>query len=230
MPMRLRIVFIGHQNSEFLDEQRRYRETLVSPGTAVEIRSIAEGPETVEQDLDELLAGPAILQEVRRAESEGASAVVVDCALDPALSALREAVTIPVIGAGQSAFALALLLGDSFSIVSPLRSLAPAYRRRAREYGFDSHLASIRTIDFPIMDLLRAEAGEAFVAAGTSAIEEDGAEVLVLGCTGMSPLIPALRARLPVPLVDPAATAISCAEMVVKLGLSHSKRSYPRHG
>jgi allantoin racemase len=228
--MRLRVVFIGHQNRDFLDEQAKYRRLLVSPGTTLEIQSIREGPETIEQDLDDLAAGPAILQEVRRAESEGADAVVVDCALDPALSGLREAVTIPVIGAGQAAFALALVLGDSFSIISPLRSLAPAYRRRVREYGFDSRLVSIRTIDFPIMDLLSPEAAEAFVAAGRAAVAEDGADVLVLGCTGMSPVIPALQARLPVPLVDPAAAAIATAEMAVRLGLSHSKRSYPSHG
>jgi allantoin racemase len=225
--MRLRIIFIGHQNQDFLKEQKKYRESIVSPNTTVEIKSIEEGPETIEQDLDELLAGPAILKEVRLAETEGAHAVVVDCALDPALSALREAVSIPVVGAGQAAFALALTLGDSFSIISPLRSLAPAYRRRIREYGFTSHLASIRTIDFPILDLLNPEAGEAFVTAGKSAIEEDGADVLVLGCTGMSPVVPVLQARLPVPLVDPAAAAISFAEMAVKQGLSHSKISYP---
>ncbi len=228
--MRLRIIFIGHQSRDFLREQRKYRESLVSAGTTVEIESIREGPETIEQDLDELLAGPAILEEVRRAERDGANAVVVDCALDPGLSGLREAVAIPVIGAGQAAFALAISLGDSFSIISPLGSLAPAYRRRIREYGLAPYLASIRVIDFPILDLLNPEAGDAFVAAGAAAIEQDGADVLILGCTGMSPVVPALQARLPVPLVDPAAAAIAFAEMTVKLGLSHSKRSFPAKG
>lgn len=100
--MRLRVIFIGHEEKEFL----------------------------AEQNLDELLAGRAILQEVKQAEKEGASAVIVDCALDPVLSAMREAVRIPVIGAGQAAFVLATTLGDRFSIISPLRSLIPVYRRR----------------------------------------------------------------------------------------------------
>ena len=68
-------------------------------------------------------------------EHEGADAVIVDCVLDPSLPALREAVRIPVVGAGQSAFALAIILGDTFSIVSPLKYLLPAYNRRIREYG-----------------------------------------------------------------------------------------------
>jgi len=60
--------------------------------TVVALREIAEGHVT-----------PAILDEVVRAEREGADAVIVDCALDPSLPALREAVEIPVVGAGQSA-------------------------------------------------------------------------------------------------------------------------------
>ena len=162
-----------------------------------------------------------------RAEQEGSDAVIVDCALDPALPALREAVGIPVVGAGQSAFALAITLGDRFSVLSPLKSLVPAYHRRIREYGLYFALASVRCLDFGILALLSPEAADAFVREGKAAIQQDGAEVIVLGCTGMSPAIPGLQERFDVPVVDPAATAILTAQTLVTLGLTHSKICYP---
>lgn len=224
---RLRVIFIGHEQKDFLAEQKKYRQVIVGADTGVEVVSIKSGPETIEQPLDELLAGCAILEEVIQAEREGCDAVVVDCALDPALPALREAVGIPVVGAGQSAFALAITLGDRFSILSPLKSLVPAYHRRIREYGLNFALASVRCLDFEILDLLSPAASDAFVREGEAAIREDGAEVIVLGCTGMSPAIPKLQERFDVPIVDPAATAILTAQMLVRLGLTHSKMCYP---
>jgi allantoin racemase len=122
---------------------------------------------------------------------------------------------------------MAIMLGDSFSILSPLKSLVPAYHRRVREYGLNFALASVRSLDFEIMDLLSDQASEAFVREGRAAIREDGAEVIVLGCTGMSPAIPKLRAQFDVPLIDPAATAILTAQTIVNLGIAHSKICYP---
>ena len=224
---RIRVVFIGHQQKQFLEEQRKFRERLVSRDFTIEITSIKKGPETIEQALDEVLAGEAILSEVLRAEAEGADAVIVDCALDPILSASRQAVHIPVIGAGQAAYCLALALGDRFSIVGPLKCLVPEYRRRIHEYGLSDRLASIRSIDTPILDLLSDQAIQAFVREGRLAVEQDQAEVLVLGCTGMSPAVPRLQQMLEVPVVDPAGAAIALAETLIRLNLSHSGACFP---
>ncbi len=226
----IRVVFIGHEEKEFIEEQKRYREQIASKDFAVEITSIKQGPETIEQSLDEVLAGQAILDEVTRAEKEGANAVIVDCALDPILSASRQAVRIPVIGAGQAAYSLALTLGDRFSILGPLKCLVPEYRRRVQEYGLSQRLASIRSIDVEIMDLLGDKAVEAFVREGRSAIDADQADVLVLGCTGMSPVVPRLQQLLEVPIVDPASAAIALAETLVRMRLTHSSVAYPHRG
>jgi allantoin racemase len=223
----IRVVFIGHEEKEFLEEQKRYREDIVSKDFSVQITSIKQGPETIERSLDEVLASQAILDEVTRAEKEGASAVIVDCALDPILSASRQAVRIPVIGAGQAAYALALTLGERFSIVGPLKCLVPEYRRRIQEYGLSGRLASIRSIEVEILDLLSEGAAQAFVREGRLAIDADQADVLVLGCTGMSPVVPRLQQLLEVPIVDPASAAITLAETLVRMHLTHSGVAYP---
>ena len=224
---RIRVVFIGHEDADFIEQQRRFRQRLVSPEFSVEITSIKEGPETIEQGLDELLASQALLREVLLAEQESADAVILDCALDPILAAARQAVRIPVIGAGQAAYALAITLGDRFSILAPLRRLIPDYRRRIREYGLWAHLASIRSFDVEILELLGGQAVEAFVREARRAVDQDGADVLVLGCTGMSPAMPELQKRIEVPIVDPAGAAIALAETLIRLKLTHSGAAYP---
>lgn len=42
--MRIRVIFIGHESREFIAEQKKYREQLVSTGTRIDITSIKEGP------------------------------------------------------------------------------------------------------------------------------------------------------------------------------------------
>ncbi|MDD3997922.1 MAG: aspartate/glutamate racemase family protein [Sphaerochaetaceae bacterium] len=224
---RIKVIFIGHANEAFIEQQRLYRAPLCSSDTVIDFTSIKKGPETIEQTLDEILASQGIMDEVQAAAREKVDAIIVDCALDPLLSALRECVRIPVVGAAQSSYLMASALADNFSIISPLASLMPAYRRMAREYAVAEKLCSIRCLNIPIEDLLDEQAIKAFIEAGRTAIERDGAQVLVLGCTGMSPVVPQLSAALNVPIVDPAATAIAMAESMVRLHLTHSAAAYP---
>ena len=68
--------------------------------------------------------------------------------------------------------------------------------------------------------------------AAEKAVIQDGAHILVLGCTGMigvaRQLQDALHARgLHVPVLDPPGVAIKMAEMLSDLELAQSKLSYP---
>lgn len=225
--IRIRVIFIGHHMKNFIVDQRKYREVFSSAETKIETVSAKGGPETIEQDYDEIHSCPYILDEVNQAEQDGADAVVIDCALDPCLSGLREAVRIPVIGAGHASFLMAAALGDRWSVLSPLPQLIPGLRRRIDEYGFAEKVTSFRSLETGILDLLSEEARQSFKRQGVEAVDKDGAEVLILGCTGMSPVVPELKRHFQIPLVDPAAAAICLAENMVRLDLSHSVVTYP---
>lgn len=85
----------------------------------------------------------------------------------------------------------------------------------------------MRFANVPVLDLENKDrAAEAILREARKAIDEDGADVIVLGCTGMSPVASSLQQQLPVPVVDPAAAALIMAESLVRIGLSHSKRCY----
>ena len=71
------------------------------------------------------------------------------------------------------------------------------------------------------------------VQKAIEAVEEDGAHVIVLGCTGLAGLAEQVKAGLSkagheVPVIDPASTALKVAEALVDAKLTHSKRTYPQ--
>jgi len=63
------------------------------------------------------------------------------------------------------------------------------------------------------------------------AVEQDGAEAIVLGCTGMLGMAQYLSEQMtargtPVPVVDPTAAAIGYLELLIRSRLSQSQLTY----
>ena len=122
----------------------------------------------------------------------------------------------------------AMSLGGRFSVIT----VSPAVgwmHRNVRSYGFADRMASIRGVEISLKDLIetRDKTEKTLLEMGRKMLEEDGAEVILLGCTGMSAYAPPLTETLGIPVLDPAACALKMAVDLVEMELSHSKRSYP---
>ena len=59
---------------------------------------------------------------------------------------------------------------------------------------------------------------------------EDGADVIVLGSTTMHQSAAWLADNLPIPVINPGLVAYKQAELLVQLGLTHSKKAFPAPG
>ena len=69
------------------------------------------------------------------------------------------------------------------------------------------------------------------VEEAVKAVEEDGAHVIVFGCTGMRRYAERLAEEMEkygVPVVEPITAAVNVAEILVRLRLRQSKVSYPK--
>ncbi|RLE94886.1 MAG: hydrogenase expression protein HupH, partial [Thermoprotei archaeon] len=194
-------------------------------GTEIDVVSLERGPASIESAYDEALAVPEVLKIVVEAERQGYDAVVILCMGDPGVAPARELVKIPVVGPCQASLTIASTLGERCSILTILREAVPTFWRLARRYGFEGHLASVRSIEIPVLKLWddRDVVFRALAREGRLAIEEDGADVLILGCTGMMDLGERLQQQLGVPVVDPALAALKYAELLVSLNLSHRR-------
>ena len=194
--------------------------------------SLAQGPASVECRYDEAIATPDVLRQVKKAEQEGFDAVIVDCFGDVGVKAAREIAEMPVIGPGESSMLLAAALGQRFSVITVLRNLLPVVYETAEVLGLHRKLASVRYVDIPVLEVMdRERLKKALLREMLEALEKDGAQVLVLGCTGMSGVTSELSQRLrergyDVPIVDPSGAALKFAEALVKMGLKQSKLTY----
>ena len=124
----------------------------------------------------------------------------MDTVSDSGLAALRSRLTIPVLGPGQTQQHVAAMLGKRFSILTMWRRWVSLYEKTMAEYGTRHYCASIRWIDVrPDQEQLLAGKEDVVFAAleeqGRDAIEEDGADVILIGSTTMHQSVEHLRER-----------------------------------
>lgn len=209
-------------------ERQAEWQAIARPGTEVEVVRVMRGAESIESFHDVVMAAPFILQAVIEAEQDGFDAAIIHCMADPGLQASREAVSIPVVGEGQVNFLTAASLGSKFSILSPVPEGRNLYLHNLRAYGLERHLASIRHLDLTVLELrndlelLR----EVFTREARSAVDHDGAEVIVAGCGEMFGVSARVTEEIGVPVLDPQVVAVRSAEMLVDLGVGQSKIAY----
>ena len=98
----------------------------VPEGCTISQRFLDRGPASVELAVDEVLAGPGVVDAALAAEAEGAQALVIDCMLDPGLDAAREAVGIPSSAVASRPFAMPLHSAPSPSLPSWNARRAPS--------------------------------------------------------------------------------------------------------
>lgn len=204
-------------------------EAYKDPETRIDIVNIEKGPESIEQLYDEAWAALPTLIEAEKAEKEGYDAVIDYCFGDPALEAIKEALNIPVVGLNEPTIHLASILGRKFSIIGVGGEFAHGlFRDKIAIYGLSHKLASVRITDIMVLDIKKdfQKLVNALAEAGRKAIEEDGAQVLVLGCGSLLNIAEILKEKLNVPVLDSGLAALKVVEDLVQLKLSQSKKAY----
>ena len=157
---------------------------------------------------------------------------------------------IPVTSAAHAQMHLAGLLGHKFSIVDVAETHNMQMHHLVVQYRMTERCASIRNVNYPLpsphhaddrpiaAERDRALQGgnsgmlEAAVSESIAAIEEDGADTIMLGCSAAFWLQPLLQKRLAeigwdVPVLEGARSAIVVAKTLVDLGVDASGLAFP---
>jgi allantoin racemase len=172
------------------------------------------------------LCADAVVDRIIKAEGEGFEGVFIACMYDPGLLESRELVDIPVVGAFEASTHYACMLGHSYSIVTVERKVVPCCWELARLYGVSEKLVSVRHIGIPANKLYPSitspeEVVRRTIEVSRRCVEEDGAEVIVPGCTLQSGSITHdLGEALVVegaPILDPVLIGFKILEVMVTL-------------
>jgi allantoin racemase len=203
---------------------------LLGPGWQVERHSVSRGTGHVEYRYYNALALPEMLKLVKRADREGFHGAFINCFYDTGLEDAREvAEKVSITGPCESTVLTAAALGHRFSILVGRRKWIPKMSDTVSRYGLSGRLASWKPLELGVpefnedrertMDLMRKAAYEA--------VHEDGAEVVILGCTAGRGFYAELQEELGVPVLDPILTPLMfiqyLAEINHRFGWMHSK-------
>lgn len=222
----MKIMVINPNTSESMTEHLRVELNRIKRSdTELMVVCPDKGPETIECAYDEACAIPPTLELVKKANREGYDALILACFSDPGIEAAKEISEIPVIGIEESTLHVAAMLGARFSIMTPRRQRIANRKEHVHMRGMGHFLASVRSLDLSVAetDADPERTMKRVLEVAKAAAEEDGAEVIILGCAGMAGYAPELESKLGVKVLDPSAVALKVAEAMVDLGLKHSK-------
>ena len=218
----MRIKIINPNTTLSMTEKIRVAAASVAGfGTEVVAVSPAKGPRSIETAYDEAQAVIGVLDEIIRGEEEGFDGYVIACFGDPGLFAAREVTRAPVIGIAQAAMHAASLIGEGFSIVSMPSHARAGMERLVRTYGMQAKCRRIRMLDMPVLDLEDASSRSypVVLQACRTALKEDDADCVLLGCAGLSDAAAAISREIGAPAIDGVAPALKMVESLVALGL-----------
>lgn len=226
-----RLLWLNPIGTDAFDEAfRAMLDGFRRASTEVTVRSLERGPHHLEYQFYEGLVLPDLLAEVERAEEEGFDAIVLGCFYDVGLREAREiSDRLVVVAPAEACTHLACQLGERFSVIVGRKKWIPQMRRTIEGYGLGNRLASFRIIGMGVHDLQvdPAETARRIEEQSHVAIGEDGAEVIILGCTIEFGLFRELQERLGVPVLDAVSVPMKVAEFLVELrqrfGWTHSK-------
>jgi allantoin racemase len=195
-------------------------------GTDTKISAVTSrmGPASIESHYDEALSVPGLLAEITGGELPDGH--VIACFGDPGLDAAREIAPGPVVGIAEAAMRAATYLSRSFSVVTTLARSAGRTEELVDRYGVRPYCRTVRACDVPVLELETDAAARAKILRECrAAMDEDGAEAIVLGCAGMADLCSSLRAELGIPVIDGVAAAVAALEGLIRIGLTTTRRN-----
>ena len=193
-------------------------EPLRRFGIPIRCLTLAEGPMAIESQRDADLTIAPMLR--LAADQRNAAGFVIACFGDPGLHALRDQTNLPVMGIQEASVMTALTLGQRFGVIAILPPSIPRHLRAFGAMGVLDRLAGDRALGLGVADLADPNKSlEAMVATGLRLRDEDGADVLIMGCAGMAQYRGALEDATGLPVVEPTQAAVSMALGHIQLNL-----------
>lgn len=226
----MRLLYINPNSTVAMTESiaANARQAL-PPGVEVLAWTNASGPPAVQGPADGAAALPGLLTLLAPAREAGADVIVIACFDDTGLVEMRAAAHCPVLGIGQSAYAMAGLLGRRFSVVTTLDVSVPVITESIRRQGYGDNCAAVRPTGLPVLTVERG--GEAVIDRIVQEIKatvlEDGAATAILGCAGMTGLRKAITRRAPLPIIDGVHASARLAMAVAGVAPRRSGQEHP---
>ncbi len=217
---------VGH--SKWDEQDKRIYQSFASQDTIVDVVSLPQGPPSVETPEAHAEVIPLVVKRVLEFKDKY-DGFIVNCFLDPGVNLLKGLIEKPVVGPCEASTALASMVSSKIGIVTVGNEALWMIEEHVRELGFGDKLIALEGIDLGVLDIDKdiELTVKKLVEASRRALEK-GAEIIVLGCTGLAGLAEKVEREISVPVVDPSGAAIKVLEALVKLRIRNPKATARR--
>ena len=228
------MVVMGEYPPEEGERRRQAVLNCASPGTEIGFDVIkATFFKRSNSQVNSLAAGPLVAEVAVKAEAARYHAVVPFGTLDAGVELARNLVRIPVVGAGQSVMHLGAQLSNRLGVIAYEEKSIPFMRKQIHAWRVADSIVGISSVQIPLPESTKSRDAmrERFIKVARDLIDNHGAEIIVPMGVTMVPVhySPAeFEKELGVPVMDALKTSIQTAEMLVRMRLTHSTRTYPR--
>lgn len=220
------LVINPNTTPSFTESVRNTVARYKSPGTEIVATNPTTGPGTIESTYEELLSSAPTLEIVLTHRDEYDGFLMACFGNEPVTHAARELTDKPVLSISEASYYMACMLGYKFSVVTTGDRWKTLLWEGVRGYGLEERCASIRTISMPTHELEQAgdEAIHKYLLQESrKAISEDGAEVICLGCAGMTGFDKVLEDEIGAPVIDGVVAGIKLLEAMIGYGKKVSR-------
>lgn len=208
----------------------------------------------IENRVDLVHNAYAVIQTARRIQEKGYDGIWLSDFDMCGVEACREVLDIPIIGGFPTSAFTALALSQRFSIITILPGTVAMQREHIRTYSLQNGFASIRDINEHIvahaaklrsaealcpenlLDWCEADISDMVFQVAKIAVLEDGAQSILLGCTGFIDVARSVSERLTaelgtyVPVIDPNQAGFCFLVSLARMSLRPSRLCYCKAG
>ena len=181
-------------------------------GPAIDVATLAEGPPAIYSWRDWHSVVNPLCAFIQR---ETADVYVVACASDPGIEAARASTDRPVLGVFRSAVATAAARAERFGVVAIVDASKGRHMAALRAMGLEARLAGEVALNMSMEALLSPDAARSALQNAARALVDQGAETVILGCTGMAHHCRAVEDAAGVPVIEPCQAAVAMALGIV---------------
>lgn len=185
-------------------------------------------PSAIEGNFDNIMSAAAAARAILpMADDYGA--FLVACYSDHALvKMLREELTQPVVGIMEASLYAARTLGSRFGIIATSQRSGYTLAEAVRSYGLDDFCAGVRSCNLGVLELEskpEKEVLDIMCRVGMKLVA-DGADVLALGCAGMTNMKAAVEKAVggDVQVVDGVLAGVHHLVALCRLGMRTAER------
>ena len=212
-------VYIDTWNKGVWEEAKK----TVSPDVDLHVTNLEFGVPSLESMYDVAVASPYIVEKALELEKAGSDGIILYCMKEPALAAVKEKLSIPVVGLREATIGLIGVVGTHACILTSHENSFAQYRRELKGIVDKVDCLKMNVLDFTDYAMTQKKVEERIAAA-----VEDGCDIIIMGCGSILGLdFSLIEEKYKVNIIRPISCAIAACEWMIRTGVRKSNMDYP---